>query len=129
MTVSAKCDQVRFVVTSRLASKLHAMDFKEPQARSLREDSIHEALPCTPAGNAAFWDCGRWRSLPKPGPCDRLTSYGNQPKYILYHDDREAQLLLKRIKEKMVRMQPMRDKASELMQSSERNQEDKRCRN
>lgn len=47
---------------------------------------------------------------------------------LLYHDDREAQLLLERIREKMAQKQALREKALELIQSSEFNQKDKqRC--
>jgi hypothetical protein len=47
---------------------------------------------------------------------------------LLYHDDREAQILLRRIREKMVRDQALREKALELIQSPEFNQKDKqRC--
>jgi len=47
---------------------------------------------------------------------------------LLYHDDREAQMLLERIKEKMVRKLAMREKTLEPIQSVELNQKEKqRC--
>jgi hypothetical protein len=47
----------------------------------------------------------------------------------VYHDDRQAQLLLERIKEKMVRNTPIREKALALSQGSQVDQEKKQCCN
>jgi hypothetical protein len=48
---------------------------------------------------------------------------------LLYHDDREAQVLLERIKEKMLRMRAMGENPAEPIQASELNQKDKQCCN